>query len=941
MAQPNGRLLANLSDTDTSFRAPDTSREPISIPAVAGAAGVSLASQSGAQPGNSMAVTQNVTTEGPTTLTGTGVATATAVPAKKSRSTFSYSRKKLTGKKTLWLYSQYEDQYIGPDLELDAVIIECPFKSGKKDNGDRYRLDWQKLQALPEGVEVAMLREWVANTEENKKVLREAIDVYEANHEASKKRKHNDPVTPRGPQSPPENVTYVARADAMTASTMSSLSTYGSVNSRRAYRTDDADHSDPDDDPQARLPGLFRASRSDPVGGMSDSDDDDCDLDEDDNAYSYINDPAYADETRESELETPDLSAKAQGQMGEYLRGLFWKFEQVTTNATIRPRHRPYSGPAGLKPGVSRRFCDPFECFSECGGLTAEFVARLAANSNDYFETHIKPGLGRAQKYHGNSWKPITIEDMYHFLGICLKISLASVDGGGYAAYFQAEDKLLYTGTGRLTRKLTIARSKGWAQDIMPLWRYKQIRGAFHPENKVASLNKDKCYQLRHAIQQFNSAALLTFVPSENLTFDEGGIACRSRMCPVRQYNKDKPDKYRVDFFVLSDAHKYFIYHLDVYQGKNDSNAYVDKRAADLPTTQKAVLNAVYKTGLDTASPLGYRHLSLDNRYQCPELAAILRDYCHIYSTGTLRKNRKGWDKELMNMMKTGERGEYVLCFCHTNDVIIAQWRDSKVVNVCSSVLDLGIGECSRQIGSTKKTFSCPNVVRKYQQTMFGVDKGDQIRLHGGGFARKAHYKKWYKKSFFAVLDCMLLNSLIAWNLAVEREPGLYRQKFNRHDFYAWIAETFMTYFDPNARSPEQTLQATRGLVDERGAHRAVSVPTNSRCVVCKLDSNYSRDVDGVKCAVSGCSVCPLVAHFLPLEHRRKIHDIEEFKDMRTCFEIVHSDIGREIWKERSVPEGGWKPGDKKYSVMTNHPIVQQLRVAYGYTAKKCRKDDC
>ena len=29
---------------------------------------------------------------------------------------------------------------------------------------------------------------------------------------------------------------------------------------------------------------------------------------------------------------------------------------------------------------------------------------------------------------------------------------------------------------------------------------------------------------------------------------------------------------------------------------------------------------------------------------------------------------------------------------------------------------------------------------------MFGVDKGDQIRAHGGGFATKAHFKKWYKK---------------------------------------------------------------------------------------------------------------------------------------------------------------------------------------------------
>jgi len=337
---------------------------------------------------------------------------------------------------------------------------------------------------------------------------------------------------------------------------------------------------------------MFQPTRSDPQNYMSDSEDDEFDLDEEDNAYSHINDPVHADETRESELETPDLSAKAQGQLGECLKGLHWKFQPVTNNTTIRPKHRPYSGPAGLKPGVARRFSDPFECLSECGGLTAEFIARLAANSNDYFETHIKPSLGRTQKYHGNIWKQISIEEMYHFLGICLKISLASIDGGGYAAHFQGEDKLMFTGTGRLARKLTITRSKGWVQDIMPLWRYKQIRGSFHPENKVASLNKDKCYQLRHATQQLNSAALITFVPSENLTFDKGGVACRSRMCPVRQYNKDKPDKCRVDFFVLSDAHKHFIYHLDVYQGKNDSNAYVDKRAADLPTTQKAVLNA-------------------------------------------------------------------------------------------------------------------------------------------------------------------------------------------------------------------------------------------------------------------------------------------------------------------------------------------------------------
>jgi len=204
----------------------------------------------------------------------------------------------------------------------------------------------------------------------------------------------------------------------------------------------------------------------------------------------------------------------------------------------------------------------------------------------------------------------------------------------------------------------------------------------------------------------------------------------------VRQHNKDKPDKHRVDFFVLADTSRCFICHLDVCQGKNDSNAHIDKRAAELPTTQKAVLNSTHKTGLDIPSPLGYRHRACDNRHQCPELAAVLRDHCKIYSTGTLRKNRKGWDKDMMKMTKTGDRGEADLFCCRLNDVIICQWRDSRVVNVCSTILDLRMGECHRQIGSNKLPFSCPNIVRKCQQTMFGVDKGDQTRLHGGGFAR-------------------------------------------------------------------------------------------------------------------------------------------------------------------------------------------------------------
>ena len=91
-------------------------------------------------------------------------------------------------------------------------------------------------------------------------------------------------------------------------------------------------------------------------------------------------------------------------------------------------------------------------------------------------------------------------------------------------------------------------------------------------------------------------------------------------------YNKDKPDKIRVDFFILAGSQSYLVHHLDVYQGKNASNVSIDKSCWNLPTTMKAVVNAVIKTNLKEGSndSTGYRVISLDNRYQCPQLAYLL-----------------------------------------------------------------------------------------------------------------------------------------------------------------------------------------------------------------------------------------------------------------------------------------------------------------------------
>jgi Transposase IS4 len=93
------------------------------------------------------------------------------------------------------------------------------------------------------------------------------------------------------------------------------------------------------------------------------------------------------------------------------------------------------------------------------------------------------------------------------------------------------------------------------------------------------------------------------------------------------------------------------------------------------------VVNAVLATNMHREVH-GARHISLDNRYQCPELALLLRQKFKILSTGTCRKNRKGWDRTVMNLEKKQQRGTYKFSIDKDNKVLCCQWVDSKVVNV-------------------------------------------------------------------------------------------------------------------------------------------------------------------------------------------------------------------------------------------------------------------
>ena len=423
----------------------------------------------------------------------------------------------------------------------------------------------------------------------------------------------------------------------------------------------------------------------------------------------------------------------------EKVSNMKWKFEEVRDppkgECLKEPRKEWYRGKEGLRPKAGKRFHDPFDCFTKVSGLDRAHVARICRNTNNYYHSIIKNKTSRVQgngRYNGMLWKDVTVTEMYRFFGILLKISMNYRDSGGYTSYFSDKNKFVHAGDG--ITPMEIVGTAGIIRRYMSLKRFKQIRGAFHPEEKKIGEGGDKCYQLRFAINSFNNAAMSFFEVPRDLTFDEGGCGCRSRFCPVRQYNKDKPQKYRVDFYILSDARRYNILHLDVYQGKNANNINIHPAIQDLPTTQKAVANSLHSTGLHEETQ-GMHCLSMDNRYQCPELAMICRDKYNCYSSGTTRQNRKGWDKQQMNIKKEKNRGTTKVLYDKVHRVITGQWIDSKCVSFTSTLNDVGMGVVKRRVGPDIIEVDCPRSLIKYQEDMGAVDRGDQQRAHGGGFS--------------------------------------------------------------------------------------------------------------------------------------------------------------------------------------------------------------
>ncbi len=674
-------------------------------------------------------------------------------------------------------------------------------------------------------------------------------------------------------------------------------------------------------------------------------------LNADDLLYGYLPDETYDPTSMEED--------------GAYPEELHFTYENVPPEG-IQDHLYHYQGKGPcLRHNVSNKFQTCLEACGVAGGFTYQLIKRITANSNAYVDK-IKVG----NRFFGTIWTPITVQEMYRALGIILKMSIDCRQLGGIQSYFSPPREIL-SGPGESTE---IDGFSGWAADIMSYFRFRQIRAALRPELDHSSVG-DKCHQLRASLVSLNEHAKRTFILGREASFDEGGIPNKSRYNPVRQYNASKPDKYRIDFFVLVNASKgkNFIFHLDVYQGKNATNAHITQEAWHLPTTQKAVVNAVISSGINN-DPDGMRELYMDNRYTAPELFVLLREKYQVLACGTIRSNRKGWDSNIMNLKKSSPRGTSLVKYDPTNKILFGQWNDNKVVSFISTLGISGSVTVKRRVGKDFVEFQVEEALKRYTRDnyMGGVDNMDKDKKLGGSFTKFAHFKKWYKMGLLGVFDFMIVNGRIAWNMSAEDDHCRVRRFVKSNwEFRLILAQQMIRFQDDNGSDLIREVElANEAIAMPSTSHTPKQVPPGSRvnCCVCSLEEGIQKpfrksyegkemlktvmnvsSIEEIQSAVwkrscvAYCSdeSCTLYAHYIDVSSTSSsfIFQQPEFKGL-TCFQIAHHNMSNGLWacntdhrlvinanEDEDLPK---KKRPRAWRLQTSHALFSKIRQLYG-----------
>lgn len=415
----------------------------------------------------------------------------------------------------------------------------------------------------------------------------------------------------------------------------------------------------------------------------------------------------------------------------------------------------PMGGSSGFKPPPGFDMHSEMQYFQLF--FTDELFNELVKETNINAHDKIQKNTPLTQYSAWHSWEDVTLPEMKAFIGVVMNMGLNPKP--------TLED---YFSTNNLDFqpffKSVFSRERFfqifWALHLSPPVSTGPILGTLTRSGKV----KRFLQYLEKKFQEY-------FVPSKTISMDESTIGFKGRVT-FKVYNKDKPTKWGIKVFVVSDAVCGYVCALEPYMGSQYSSQLA---RPELLVTSRVVLSLIDKLKQAYGDIKGFQ-LFTDRYYTSIELARELYKM-NVHFTGTVQRNRKELPNEVKNKPKLKKGDILSLRKDPTNDdptyYHVLEWKDKRNVLMLSTIYDNETEIVKRIVkGGKEEIVIKPSMICRYNDYMGGVDLADHY-IATYSFSRKSI--RWWRKVFFWALEVAIVNAYILCNS--NRPPGARRIK--------------------------------------------------------------------------------------------------------------------------------------------------------------------
>jgi hypothetical protein len=304
----------------------------------------------------------------------------------------------------------------------------------------------------------------------------------------------------------------------------------------------------------------------------------------------------------------------------------------------------------------------------------------------------------------------------------------------------------------------------------------------------------------------------------------------------AKQYLKMKPIKWGFKWWCRCASDTGYLYQIELYLGKKDSEEH--------NLGEGVVLH------LSESLEGTYCALYFDNFFTSPKLVDTLFKN-GIYGVGTVRQNRKQMP-DLPND-KDMSRGD--THFQYADRVVACKWYDNRGVVLLAANTD-GVDEMTsvgrRKKGAATKTIvPCPQMIKRYNAGMGGVDLLDQ-RTAAYRLDRKSTHR-FYLRIFFDLMDIACVNAYIVYaTLNPESAMTLL-------DFKISLSRSLIGPYCSRKRNVPSTRVNRRNSIisvmpAEVPQHMPIVEAVRQRCHYCAKEGSQKKSK--IRCSVCGIYLC-------------------------------------------------------------------------------------